>query len=136
MGENKHITELDAFAKKYVKEIKKAQPSKAFTESLMHKIAMEPKTKVYTSEALISKKVWAILAVFFVTILCIPFQSSKVSDQKFWDFDFSFFSNFKLNNWLTTISISHTTFYVFLIFGALVAVQFFYLKRYLDSRLS
>ena len=40
MGENKHIKELDAFAKKYVKEISTEQPSLDFTASLMKKITL------------------------------------------------------------------------------------------------
>ena len=71
MGENKHIQELDAFAKKYVKEIKVEQPSLEFTASIMQTIAKEnrAKTKVLSVTPLISKKGWALIFVFIVGIL-------------------------------------------------------------------
>jgi hypothetical protein len=54
MGENKHIEELDAFAKKYVKEIKQDKPSLDFTASIMEIITKESASKVFKTTALIS----------------------------------------------------------------------------------
>lgn len=57
MGENKHIKEIDAFTKKYVKEIKTETPSLDFTSNLMKSIQQLDAVKSVTVyKPLISKK--------------------------------------------------------------------------------
>ena len=47
MGENKHIEELDAFAKKYVKDVEQELPTFDFTSSVMNKITEVEISSVY-----------------------------------------------------------------------------------------
>ena len=71
MGENKHIKELDAFAKKYVKEISTEQPSLDFTASLMKKITLEKNLEVFKAKSLISKKGWMLIAASILALIFI-----------------------------------------------------------------
>ena len=136
MGENKHIQELDAFAKKYVKEIKVEQPSLDFTVSIMKTIIKESKTKVFKATPLISKKGWAAILVSVVGILFIPFKESEKGVDYLSKIDFSFFNNIEIPNLFNSISISNTVLYSILMFGLMVLVQVFYLKKYFESRLN
>ena len=54
MEENKHIKEFDAFAKKYLKEIKTESLSKDFTASLMNKIVLDTTTPSNTTDTIIN----------------------------------------------------------------------------------
>ena len=73
MGENKHIKELDAFAKKYVQEIPEEKVSLDFTASIMKSIATESKNSVFKTKALIPKKGWFLIASLIIAIFFIPF---------------------------------------------------------------
>ena len=91
MGENKHIEEIHAFAKKYVKEIPTEKTSLDFTSNLMNKIAELPsisKTIVY--KPLISKKAWFVVLIAIVAVFFIPFSSSGKSLFTLPEINFSF----------------------------------------------
>lgn len=135
MGENKHIHELDAFAKKYIKEITQEKPSIDFTKNVMTKIAAESKSSIYKNTSLISKKVWFVLGVVFVAILFIPFKqnSTLYTVPKI---NFNFFKNYQVSTVFNNISFSDITFYAILLFGLMVFGQIIYLKKYFDKRIS
>lgn len=136
MGENKHIKELDAFAKKYVKEIKAEKTASDFTSNLMSKInVLEVKT-VYKSVPLISKKVWFALVAIFLALLIIPFGATNSGVLNLPKLDFSFLSKFQISGLLEMISISNTVFYTFLFFGIMIFVQIVFLKNHFDKKLS
>lgn len=136
MGENKHIQELDAFAKKYVKEIKVEQPSLDFTASIMKTILIESKYKVFKVSPLISKKAWVLILLSLVGIFFIPFKESEKGVGYVSKIDFSFFNTIESLNLFNSISVSNTVLYSILIFGLMVLVQVFYLKKYFESRLN
>lgn len=134
MGENKHIKELDAFAKKYVKEIPNEQPSVDFTANLMQKITIESPIKAFKTTSLITKKGWFAIAVLVLVTLGIPFFKSGESTLQRFNINFSFFENLQATQFLDTVSISNTTIYAFIFFGLMIAIQFTYLKQYFDKR--
>lgn len=136
MGENKHIKELDAFAKKYVKEIKAEKTASDFTSNLMSKInALEVKT-VYKSVPLISKKVWFALVAIFLALLIIPFGATNSGVLNLPKLDISFLSKFQISGLLEMVSVSNTVFYTFLFFGIMIFVQIVFLKNHFDKKLS
>ncbi|PQJ78135.1 hypothetical protein [Polaribacter porphyrae] len=136
MGENKHIKELDAFAKKYVKEIKQEKPSVDFTVSLMDKIEAIKITASTKVEPLISKKVWYILFIVIVALFFIPFKTSNKEITILDKVDFSFLdkltSVFAFNGF--NVSISNTTVYAFLFFGVMIFLQIIFLKKHFNKR--
>ena len=136
MGENKHIKELDAFAKKYIKEIPQSKVSDTFTNTLMDKLLVETKTSTIKNTPLISKKVWFLLSVVFTALLFYPFTSSKESSLQLPKFEFSFLDKIQIPNLLESFTITNITLYAFLFFGLMVIIQIGFLKNYFDKRIS
>ena len=134
MGENKHIEELDAFAKKYVKEIKQDKPSLDFTASIMETITKESASKVFKTTALISKKTWFIISLLVFAALFIPFKESEKSVLNLPKLDFSFLNKIQIPNLFETISISNTVLYAVFLFGLLFIGQVVFLKNHFNKR--
>ncbi|MBU3012947.1 hypothetical protein KO506_16160 [Polaribacter vadi] len=134
MGENKHINELDAFAKKYVKEIEQEKPSADFTASLMKNILEESKSKVFKTKALISKKGWAIISIFVLAVILIPFKTSEKSLINSLEFNFSFLDKIQIPNFLPAINLSNTVFYAIFFFGLMIVAQVVFLKKHFNKK--
>ncbi|WP_405562159.1 hypothetical protein [Polaribacter sp. Asnod6-C07] len=134
MGENKHINELDAFAKKYVKEIEQEKPSADFTASLMKNILEESKSKVFKTKALISKKGWAIISIFVLAVILIPFKTSEKSLINSLEFNFSFLDKIQIPNFLPAINLSNTVFYAIFFFGLMIVAQVVFLKNHFNKK--
>lgn len=135
MGENKHIKELDAFAKNYIKEIPQDGPSLNFTANIMGAVLKIEKSEVFKVKPLISKKVWFVLAAILASLFFIPFQSSEKSVfDKLPAVDFSFFDKIQFSNFFESFAISNTVFYAILFFGIMMAIQFTFLKKYFDEK--
>ena len=136
MEENKHKNELNAFAKKYVKEMKQEKPSFDFTASLMDKIVAELQQKnVYNSSPLISNKIWFLIACAFIAMLFIPFKESEKSMLEIPKIDFSFIDKIQIPNIFIDFSISNTTMYAILFFGFMVMIQVVFLKNHFEKRI-
>lgn len=136
MGENKHIEEIHAFAKKYVKEIPKETPSVDFTAKLMKTITqLESVKSKIVYKPLISKKAWFVVVLVLVTVLFIPFSSSKQETFTLPKLNLSFLKKLNFSGSLEHLSVSNTTFIIALIFGLLLSIQIVYLKGYFDKRL-
>lgn len=127
MGENKNIEELDAFAKKYVKEISTDEPSSNFTSSIMDVILAEEKRTVYKNNTKLSYSIWFVLSVFIVAFVCLLLKgkSSKIVMPSL---DFGELPSFNF-------SISTITIYAFFFLAILFAIQGFYMKQYFNKRL-
>jgi hypothetical protein len=131
LEEIKNSNELDAFAKKYVKEIKLESPSNDFTTSLMSKIVSEHQVKsVFTAKALISKKGWFVISLFILAVIFIPFQSPEKSLISFPDFNFSFFDKIEIPDF----SFSNAVLCAILFFGLMFLAQVFFLKNHFTKR--
>ncbi|QTD37272.1 hypothetical protein JL193_14350 [Polaribacter batillariae] len=135
MGENKHIDELDAFAKKYVKEIKIDKTPTNFTSSVMNSIIAEKRSNAIKNSALISKKAWFFIVASLITFLFISFKNHKESAITFSKFDFSFLEKFQALNLFENISISKTVFYSVFFFGCMLLFQLVFLKKYFEKQL-
>lgn len=134
MGENKHIEELDAFAKKYVKEIEQEKPSADFTASLMKTILAESKSKVFKTKALISKKGWAIIVGCMLTIVLVSLKTSKESLIQTPEFNFSFLDKIQIPEFLSAVSLSNTVLYAIFFFGLMILAQVVFLKKHFNKR--
>lgn len=135
MGENKHINELDAFAKKYIKEIKQESPSIDFTNSLMNRIILEDKINVKQNKPIISKTGWFFILFLILVSLFFSLNSNEELLFNFPEFDFSFFDKYQISNILSSISISTITVYAFLFFGLMITFQFIYLNKYFKKNI-
>ena len=135
MGENKHINELDAFAKKYVKEIDRESPSLDFTASILNKIAIENTQKsVFKTKALISKKSWFAI---FTSLLAIVLVSNQYSEKSFIDLpelDFSFLDRIQILNLFESLTISNSVLIAVFLFGLMFIAQVVFLKKHFDKR--
>ncbi|NVK51346.1 MAG: hypothetical protein HWD85_00315 [Flavobacteriaceae bacterium] len=136
MGENKHIEELDAFAKKYIKELPIETPSVDFTKNIMGKIATLQTTKALEYKPLISKKGWFLVAASIVAVLFFAFKNTKERLFTLPEINFSFFEKLDFSGLLNGINISTSTVYVLLFFSLLFFVQIFYLKGYFEKRIN
>ena len=134
MEENKHIKEFDAFAKKYLKEIKTESLSKDFTASLMNKIVLENSKSVMNTKALISKKVWVVIFASVLAVVLIPFKASEKSLITMPKLDFSFLEKIQIPNLLENVSVSNTVMYAILFFGLMFMVQVIFLKNHFNKR--
>ena len=134
MEENKHIKEFDAFAKKYLKEIKTESLSKDFTASLMNKIVLENSKSVINTKALISKKVWVVIFASVLAVVLIPFKASEKSLITMPKLDFSFLEKIQTPNLLENVSVSNTVMYAILFFGLMFMVQVIFLKNHFNKR--
>lgn len=136
MEENKNLQELDAFAKKYVKEIHIESPSIDFTASIMNKIIVAEKQKsLKTTESLISTKMWFFILTLVLAAIFIPFKSSEKSFIQFPKLDFSFLNSIQIPTIFDANAISNTVLYAILCFGFMILIQVFYLKNYFNKRL-
>ena len=134
MGENKHIKELDAFAKKYVKEIEQEKPSLDFTASLMNKIVLETNSEVFKAKALITKKGWFVIATLLLAVVFIPFKTEEKSLLNLPDVDFSFFDKLQIPNLFESIAVSNTVLYAVFFFGLMIIAQVVFLKNHFDKK--
>jgi hypothetical protein len=136
MEENKHIEEVHAFAKKYVKEIPKETPSVDFTANLMKSITqLETVRKTIVYKPLISKKGWFVVVLGIIAVFFIPFNSSKEQAFTLPKLNFSFLEKLSFSGVFENLSVSNTTFIIALIFGLLMSIQIVYLKEYFEKRL-
>lgn len=134
MGENKHIKELDAFVKKYVKEIVEEKPSISFTASLMNKIISEKKSEVFKVKALITKKGWFVISLLVAAIILIPFYTVEKNIFNIPKMDFSFFNKFQFSSMFESFSVSITVFYAIFFFGLMFVAQVIFLKNYFNKK--
>jgi len=137
MGENKHIEEIHAFTKKYVKDIPVESPSLDFTANLMQKIgALEPLKSAIAYKPLISKKAWFVVFAGIIALVFIPFKSTEESLFTLPELNFSFLEKLNFSGLLDNITVSNTTLYLAVIFSALVCIQIFYLKGHFEKQIN
>ena len=135
MGENKHIEELDAFAKKYVKEIAQEKPSIDFTASILDKIALEKSQKsVFKTKALISKKSWFAIFTLLLAIVLLSNKYSEKSVLEFPEVDFSFLDKIQIPNLFESLTISNSVLISVFLFGLMFIAQVVFLKNHFDKR--
>ena len=134
MGENKHLEELDAFAKKYIKEIPEETISKDFTSFVMQAVTKEKVVKTVKPKALISKKAWVIISVIILAVVLIPFKESEESLFNSINLNFSFLEKIQFSNILESITISNTVLYSVFFFGLMIIAQIIFLKNHFNKR--
>jgi hypothetical protein len=130
MGKDKHIKELDAFAKKYIKDIELESPSKGFTVNIMQTILESEKSEVYKAVPLISKKVWFLL--IGTLVFCILYVSKGTSSSwvKMPKINLDFLSNIQIPNLFEGITVSNTMFLACFFFTIMFFGQIYMLKNY------
>lgn len=137
MEENREIEKLDAFAKKYVKEIEMEKAPLDFTASIMDKIFLENVKEItFQSKPLFSKKVWFVIFFTVIALVLIPFKSSEKSWLNFPELNFSFFNKIQLSNFLEINTISNTLLYTILFFGVMFIAQLLFLNNYFNKKLA
>lgn len=134
MGENKHIEELDAFAKKYIKEIKVESPSVDFTANLMATLQKE-NTLVYKATPLISKKGWFTLASILVASILYVSRGTSLAWVKMPELNLELFSKIQLPNLFEGIIVSNTMLYACFFFTVMIFIQVYMLKKHYTKKL-
>ena len=137
MGENKHIEELDAFAKKYIKEINEETPSVNFTANLMDVLLQDEKSEIYKATPLISKKGWFILIGILVTSILYVSRGTSLAWVKMPKLNLGdYFSKIQISNLFDGITVSNTMLYASFFFTIMIFVQIHYLKNHFTKNLN
>ncbi|WP_435263230.1 hypothetical protein [Tenacibaculum sp. nBUS_03] len=130
MGENKHIEELDIFAKKYIREIKEESPSIDFTANIMNAILDTKKSDIYKASPLISKKVWFLLSTILVASIAYVSKGTSLGWGKMPKVSLNFIDVVHIPNLFEGIIISNTILYTSFFFTLMVFIQIYFLKGY------
>lgn len=137
MGENKHIEELDAFAKKYIKEINEESPSVDFTANLMNVLLQDEKNEIYKATPLISKKGWFILIGILISSILYVSRGTSLSWVKMPKLNLEgYFSKIQIPNLFDGITVSNTMLYASFFFTIMIFVQIHYLKNHFTKNLN
>ena len=136
MGENKHIEELDAFAKKYIKEADPEVPSLNFTSTIMDVITETKSEKVFKPNPLISIKGWILL--FSLLTVCILYVSKGKSIFETWKLPekYKYTPTFEFPDLFKNISVSNTMLTACFFFTLLVFIQMYLFKTRIDKKLN
>ena len=136
MGEDKNINELDAFSKKYIKEIKIETPSIDFTANLMDTLLQKENSEIYKATALISKKVWFVLVgVLGVCILYVS-RGTSLTWIKMPKVNLDFFSRIQIPNLFEGITVSNTMLSACFFFTIMFFGQVYLLKNHFTKNLN
>lgn len=140
MGENKHINELDAFAKKHIQELSAEKAGPNFTATVMKSILSSQSFAKFKYEPLISRRTWMIIFTAFVGLFFIPFESSttKEPSNSLADaIDLSWFTDFSFSNLLSgmDLSLSNSSSYAMFFCGVMILIQVLVLKNYFSSKI-
>lgn len=134
MGEDKYIEELDAFTKKYIKEIKEEAPSIDFTANLMAVLEKET-VDVYKATPLISKKGWFFLgAILLVSILFVS-RGTSLRWMKMPTIQLDFSYHIQMPNLFEGITISNIMLFACFFFTLMIFGQIIMLKNYFTKHL-
>lgn len=137
MGENKHIEDLDAFAKKYVKEISTESPSLDFTANLMGKINQLQEAKsTIVYKPLISKKGWFVVFAAIIAVVFIPFQSKEEGLFTLPEFNLSFLDKLNFSGLFEGLQVSNSLLYLAITFLVLISIQILYLKGHFEKQIN
>lgn len=135
MGENKHIEELDAFTKKYIKEIKEEAPSIDFTSNLMNVLLQKENLAIYKATPLISKKVWGILIGLLVVSIFYVSRGTSLNWVKTPKLNLDFMSKIQIPNLFEGITVSNTMLYACFFFTIMIFVQIYVLKNHFTKNI-
>lgn len=137
MGENKHIEELDAFAKKYIQDIEVETPSIDFTNAIMQNILKTENKALYKAKPLITKKGWFVVLGTLLALLFFPFKSSERTESVLDKVGYSYVPNIEMPSFFAdvSLSVSTTTIYSFVFLAILILVQVHFLKNHFASKL-
>ncbi len=135
MGENKHIEELDAFAKKYINEIESESPSIDFTKNIMDSIQEFEKSEIYKADPLISKKTWSLLIGTLVVSILYVAKGKSIGSIGFSKINLDVFSKIKIPNLFESISVSNIMLYACFFFTVLIFAQIYFLKKRFETNI-
>lgn len=135
MGENKHIEELDAFAKKYIQEQKVEQPSANFTANIMRSVLRTENVALYKATPLISKKVWGILVAVLVVAIILVARGSSVAWLQLPKFNMEVLSKIQIPNVFEYVTVSKTMLYACFFFTLMIFVQIYFLKGHFAKKI-
>lgn len=134
MGENKDIEKLDAFTKKYIKEIKEEAPSIDFTANLMTVLEKET-VDVYKATPLISKKGWFFLGAILVVSILFVSRGTSLSWMKMPTLQLDFSYHIQMPNLFEGITISNIMLFACFFFTLMIFGQIIMLKNHFTKHL-
>ncbi|MEY8868247.1 hypothetical protein AB9K24_01975 [Meridianimaribacter flavus] len=134
-NENKYV---EAFTDKVLKDTKLESPSFDFTDAVMSQVEAIQYSKATRYKPLISKPVWAVIAIGFLSFVAyLLFQKNTTSSSEwFTNIDFSLVFDNALTKLFSNLQFSNIFVYAMLLFAIMLCVQISWLKNYFDKRLS
>ena len=137
MEEIKKDQKLNAFTKKYLKDLELESPSADFTANIMDVIsAIKTSDSAVSYKPLISKKGWFLVFTILASILIVPLRGVESKWISLPELNFSFLEKISFAGVLDGFTISNTVVYTACLFAVLMTIQLFYLKGYFEKRLS
>jgi len=130
MNENAN-KDLDNLSRKVIGKLAIESPSFDFTKTVMSQINALSSSSVTTYVPLISKQVWALIALAFVGVF--GFVSSGASEEKSgWISKLNL--EYEFANPLAHIELSQTVIYSVVLCAVMICIQIPLLKHYCDKR--
>ena len=134
MGENKDIEKLDAFTKKYIKEVKEESPSLDFTANLMTVLEKET-VNIYKATPLISRKGWFFIGVILVASILFVSRGTSLSWMKMPTLQLDFLYHIQMPNLFEGITISNIMLFACFFFTLMIFGQIIMLKNHFTKHL-
>lgn len=135
MGEIKQNKELEAFTKKYIKELKSENPSVNFTASLMDVLQKE-NSIIYKATPLISKKGWFVLVGILIASILYVSKGTSLAWIKMPKVKMDYFSNIQMSHLFDKIAVSNTMLYACFFFTIMIFIQIHYFKNHFTKHLN
>ena len=132
----KHLNKkIEDVTDRMMQNIGVEKPSVDFTASLMQNIHTLDTKKVTSYKPLISKPIWAGLAIAFIAVIYFIVSTNDTTSSGWINsLDFSVLTNNKLTNGLSSFSLPKTMAYAIGLFGIMLCVQIPFLKHHFDKR--
>lgn len=127
---------LDNLTKKVIKSGALESPSFNFTDAVMSQVKALDKNQLTVYKPLISKKMWALILVSFLSILVYILFFGTQTEPSGWlsTVDFSALTNNSVSNSLSSFKLSKTVMYTIVLFGIMFCIQIPFLKNHFDKR--
>lgn len=135
MGENKNIKNLDAFTKKYIKEIEIESPSVNFTANLMDVLLQKENVEVYKATPLISTKIWYLLIGIITASILYVSKGTSLKPIKIPELNLGFLSEVQMPNLFEGLTVSNTMLYACFFFTLMFFGQVYMLKNHFTKEL-
>ncbi len=133
---NKHVDNcIESLTDKVLKDASLDSPSEDFTALVMSKVEALTQSSKVAYKPLISKPMWFMIIAGVIGLVTYSVLNSPTDNGLLSTVDFSFLTNNKLSNAMSSMTFSRTILYSMVLFALMFGIQIPILKGYFDKRL-